>query len=248
MIREGELVIVDGREGVLIANPGAQVLEEYRLLRSKIDAERQKLKHLSHLALGDDGRRHVELQANIELPQEGGATKPGPQASVCSAANFCSSTGTISPPRTSSSSLPQVADAMHGRPVRSGRSTSGDKSINGADGAAPPGCSLRAIRFCLAEPQMFRRSCARPARLRHGKIRLLIPMLATPRDRTDSRARAAGKGNADDHKSLRRIQIGAMIEVPAAAFPLNISSASWIFLDRDQRPDPVHACDRPHRR
>src|SRR6266513_2977718 len=70
MIWEGELVIVDGREGVLVVNPGARVLEEYRQLRSEIEAERQKLKRLRTARSATMDGVAVELQANIELPQD----------------------------------------------------------------------------------------------------------------------------------------------------------------------------------
>jgi len=46
MIREGETLIVDGREGVLIVNPGEKVLEEYRERGRRIETEREKLKRL----------------------------------------------------------------------------------------------------------------------------------------------------------------------------------------------------------
>src|SRR3989449_4058429 len=70
MIWEGELVIVDGREGVLIVNPGARVLEEYRRLRGEIEAERQKLKRLRTARSATMDGVVVDLQANIELPQD----------------------------------------------------------------------------------------------------------------------------------------------------------------------------------
>jgi phosphotransferase system enzyme I (PtsI) len=58
------------REGVLIVNPGARVLEEYRRLQSEIEAERQKLKRLRTARSATMDGVTVELQANIELPQD----------------------------------------------------------------------------------------------------------------------------------------------------------------------------------
>jgi phosphotransferase system enzyme I (PtsI) len=120
----------------------------------------------------------------------------------------------------------KVADAMHGRPVTIRTLDLGaDKSINGAARAGPnPALGLRAIRFCLAEPQMFLTQLRAILRAsRYGKIRLLIPMLAHAHEieQTLAAVRQA-REMLDDQKIPydRRIPIGGMIEVPAAALSL----------------------------
>jgi len=238
MIREGELVIVDGREGVLIANPGAQVLEEYRLLRSKIDAERQKLKHLRTSRSATMDGVAVELQANIELPQDvAEANEAGAAGIGLFRSEFLFLNRDDLPSEDEQfEAYRQVADAMHGRPVTIRTLDLGaDKSINGADRGGPnPALGLRAIRFCLAEPQMFLTQLRAILRAsRHGKIRLLIPMLAHAHEieQTLGAVRLA-KEMLDDHKIPydRRIQIGGMIEVPAAALSLKYFISKLDFL------------------
>src|SRR5262249_438927 len=120
----------------------------------------------------------------------------------------------------------KVADAMHGRPVTIRTLDLGaDKSINGADRGGPnPALGLRAIRFCLAEPQMFLtqlRAILPPSR--HGKIRLPTPRPAPASEGGQARAgvRRARELLADQKiRYDRRIAIGGMIEVPAAALSL----------------------------
>src|SRR5882672_4678735 len=70
VIREGELLIVDRREGVLIVNPGERVLAEYRERARRIESEREKLKRLRSSRSATLDGVAVELQANIELPQD----------------------------------------------------------------------------------------------------------------------------------------------------------------------------------
>ena len=70
LIRENELLIVDGREGVLIVNPDRQVLAEFRLRQGQLDIERQKLKSLRSTPSTTLDGVAIELQANIELPQD----------------------------------------------------------------------------------------------------------------------------------------------------------------------------------
>src|SRR5260221_6964051 len=228
MTREGELVIVDGREGVLIVNPGARVLEEYQRLRSEIDAERQKLKRLRTARSATMDGVPVELQANIELPQdveeanEVGATGIGLFRSEFLFLNR----DDLPSEDEQFEAYREVADAMHGRPVTIRTLDLGaDKSINGADRGGPnPALGLRAIRFCLAEPQMFLTQLRAILRAsRYGKIRLLIPMLAHAHEVEQTFAAVQqAKETLDDHKIPydRRIQIGGMIEVPAAALSL----------------------------
>src|SRR5882672_3687753 len=180
MIWEGELVIVDGREGVLIVNPGARVLEEYRRLRSEIEAERQKLKRLRTARSATMDGVVVDLQANIELPQD---VKEANEAGAAGIGLFRSEFLFLNRDDLPSEdeqfeAYREVADAMHGRPVTIRTLDLGaDKSINGADRGGPnPALGLRAIRFCLAEPQMFLTQLRAILRAsRHGKIRLLIP-------------------------------------------------------------------------
>src|SRR5436190_1085506 len=228
MIWEGELVIVDGREGVLIVNPGARVLEEYRQLRGEIEAERQKLKRLRTARSATMDGVTVELQANIELPQD---VKEANEAGAAGIGLFRSEFLFLNRDDLPSEdeqfeAYREVADAMHGRPVTIRTLDLGaDKSINGADRGGPnPALGLRAIRFCLAEPQMFLTQLRAILRAsRHGKIRLLIPMLAHAHEveQTLAAVRQA-KETLDDHKIRydQRIQIGGMIEVPAAALSL----------------------------
>lgn len=228
MIREAELVIVDGREGVLIVNPGPQVLEEYRRRQSEIEAERQKLKSLRTARSATLDGVAVELQANIELPQDvEEANDAGASGIGLFRSEFLFLNRDDLPSEDEQfEAYREVVDAMHGRPVTIRTLDLGaDKSINGADRGGPnPALGLRAIRFCLAEPQMFLTQLRAILRAsKYGKIRLLIPMLAHAHEveQTLSAVRQA-KETLDDHKIAydRHIQVGGMIEVPAAALSL----------------------------
>jgi phosphotransferase system enzyme I (PtsI) len=228
MIREGESLIVDGREGVLIVNPGETVLAEYRERALKLEGEREKLKRLRSSRSATLDGVPVELQANIELPQD---VEEAADAGAMGIGLFRSEFLFLNRDDLPSEdeqfeAYRKVADAMHGRPVTIRTLDLGaDKSINGADRGGPnPALGLRAIRFCLAEPQMFLTQLRAILRAsRHGKIRLLIPMLAHAHEveQTLAAVRQAQE-MLDDEKTPydRRIQIGGMIEVPAAALSL----------------------------
>jgi phosphoenolpyruvate-protein phosphotransferase (PTS system enzyme I) len=228
MIREGEALIVDGREGVLIVNPGEGVLAEYRERSREIETGRQKLKQLRTARSATLDGVPVELQANIELPED---VKEAAEAGAMGIGLFRSEFLFLNRDDLPSEdeqfeAYRKVADAMHGRPVTIRTLDLGaDKSINGADRAGPnPALGLRAIRFCLAEPQMFLTQLRAILRAsRHGKVRLLIPMLAHAHEveQTLAAVRQA-REMLDDQKIPydHRIEIGGMVEVPAAALSL----------------------------
>jgi phosphotransferase system enzyme I (PtsI) len=228
MIREGETLIVDGREGVLIVNPGEQVLAEYRERSRRIESEREKLKRLRTSRSATQDGVAVELCANIELPQD---VEEAAEAGAMGIGLFRSEFLFLNRDDLPSEdeqfeAYRSVADAMHGRPVTIRTLDLGaDKSINGAQRGGPnPALGLRAIRFCLAEPQMFLTQLRAILRAsRYGKIRLLIPMLAHAHEIEQMLAAVRqAREMLDDQKIRydRRIPVGGMIEVPAAALSL----------------------------
>jgi phosphotransferase system enzyme I (PtsI) len=238
MIREGEPLIVDGREGVLIVNPGPQVLEEYRERSREIEADRQKLKRLRTARSSTLDGTLIELQANIELPQDVEKVREVGAAGVgLFRSEFLFLNRDDLPSEDEQfEAYREVADAMHGRPVTIRTLDLGaDKSINGAGRQGPnPALGLRAIRFCLAEPQMFLTQLRAILRAsRHGKVRLLIPMLAHAHEVEQALAAVRhARETLDDQKIPydRRIEIGGMIEVPAAALSLSYFVSKLDFL------------------
>jgi phosphotransferase system enzyme I (PtsI) len=238
LMRENELLIVDGREGVLIVNPDRRVLAEYQLRQGQIEIERQKLKGLrSTPAMTLDGIS-IELQANIELPQdvdaaiEAGATGVGLFRSEFLFLNRDDLPGEDE----QFEAYRTVAEAMGGLSVTIRTLDLGaDKTINGGDRVGPnPSLGLRAIRFCLAEPQMFLVQLRAILRASiHGKIRILIPMLAHVHEIEQAVAAIAqAKEQLDDmgfHYD-HGIKVGGMIEIPAAALSLGIFVKKLDFL------------------
>ena len=86
----------------------------------------------------------------------------------------------------------------------------------------------------------------------HGQVRILIPMVAHLSEIQPDRRGACARAPAARRRRPRRtadVELGAMIEVPAAALiAAGVPAALRLRLDRHQRPDPVHAGDRPRRR
>ncbi|MDF3009673.1 MAG: phosphoenolpyruvate-protein phosphotransferase [Burkholderiales bacterium] len=240
-VAEGELLIVDGVQGVLIVNPDPLVLAEYRRRQAELKAERQRLKRLKKTPAATLDGTPVELYANIELPQDAaGALEAGAQGVGLFRTEFLFLNRRDLPGEEEQfEAYRQVVAAMRGLPVVLRTLDVGaDKAIEG-DGANAqnipnPAMGLRAIRFCLSEPQMFLTQLRAILRAsHHGPVRILLPMLAHAHEieQTLTLMRQA-KQHLDERGQPydAGIQVGGMIEIPAAALALSIFMKRLDFL------------------
>ena len=241
LIHDGEMLIVDGTHHVVIVNPDRSVLAEYRLKQSELDLERQKLKRLrGKPAETIDGHR-VELHANIELPGdlaqvlESGASGVGLFRSEFL---YLNREG-LPTEDEQFEAYRAVAAGMAGKPVTIRTFDLGaDKQKEELDGLARvapnPALGLRAVRFCLAEPKLFLTQLRAILRAsHHGKVRILIPMLASVAeidatlamiDQAKETLRERGVPFDED------VEVGGMIEVPAAVLAIGGFLAKLDFL------------------
>ncbi len=238
MIREGELLIVDGTQGVLIVDPDPIVLAEYQLRQSQHELERKKLRRLKSTPAATLDGAAVELYANIELPQDlDQVHEAGAQGVGLFRTEFLFMNRKDLPGEDEQyEAYREVAKAMGGKPVVIRTLDIGaDKALPGSGQPMPnPALGLRAIRFCLAEPQMFLvqlRAILRASR--HGKVRILLPMVAHAHEVEQALAfiRQA-KLQLDDRGAPydQGIEVGGMIEIPAAALALTMFMKRLDFL------------------
>jgi phosphotransferase system enzyme I (PtsI) len=240
-VSERELLIVDGVMGVLIVNPDPVVLAEYRLRQSQLGLERQKLKRLKTTPAATLDGTPVELFANIELPGDmPEVLEAGAEGVGLFRSEFMFLNRSDLPSEDEQfEAYRDVAQAMQGRPVVLRTLDLGaDKALdgNGAPGHSipNPAMGLRAIRFCLAEPQMFLTQLRAILRASHyGKVKILLPMLAHVHEIEQTLALIRQAKQQLDERSTPydgNIEIGGMIEIPAAALALPIFMRRLNFL------------------
>ncbi|KIF83032.1 phosphoenolpyruvate--protein phosphotransferase [Noviherbaspirillum autotrophicum] len=242
LIRQDDWVIIDGDAGVVIVDPTPAVLEQYRERQARLLRERKKLGKLKKMpAVTKDGTE-ITLLANIELPEdctaamEAGAMGVGLFRSEYLFMGRAGFVNKLPSEDEQFESYRQAVAAMKGRPVTIRTLDIGaDKPLDMAEQTSlNPALGLRAIRFCLAEPQMFLAQLRAILRASaYGPVKLLIPMLAHAFEIDQSLAmieqakaqlRDAGK------KFDPLIPIGAMIEIPAAALTLPMFVKKMDFL------------------
>ncbi len=239
-ISEGELLIVDGVQGLLVVNPDPLVLAEYRARQAQLKAERQRLRQLKKTPAATLDGTPVELFANIELPQDTPeAIEAGAEGVGLFRTEFLFLNRKDLPGEDEQfEAYRQVAQAMQARPVVLRTLDIGaDKAMSGGDGshAMPnPAMGLRAIRFCLAEPQIFLTQLRAILRAsQYGKVRILLPMLAHVHEIEQTLAFIAQAKQQLDERGLaydRGIEVGGMVEIPAAALALPIFMRRLHFL------------------
>ena len=234
LIRDGEQLIVDGNRGVVIVNPDQRVLEEYQLRKHQIELEKTKLKRLKTAPSQTIDGVDVKLFANIELPGDvPGALDAGAEGIGLFRTEFLFlDRGDMPDEQEQYEAYKKVVKGMGGRPVTIRTFDLGnDKDIR-PDGnfgdrvQTNPALGRRAIRLSLAEPRMFQvqlRAILRASK--HGPIKLLIPMLAHAHEIDQTLAALEqAKSSLRGEKATfdENIEVGGMIEIPAAALAVGL--------------------------
>ena len=256
LIRNDDLIVIDGDNGVIIINPPAITLDEYSFRQRQHALDRSRLLRLLHTPATTLDGHEVELLANIEMPEDTPAALAAGAAGVGlfrSEFLFMGRQNGLPDEEEQYQAYLKALQGMHGLPLTIRTIDVGsDKPLDGnlADIARlNPALGLRAIRWSLAEPTMFLtqlRAILRAAA--HGTVQLLIPMMAhlseirqtlqlleVAREQLDTIGTAYGS-----------VQIGAMIEIPAAAIiaPLFLEHFDFLSIGTNDLTQYALAIDR----
>jgi phosphotransferase system enzyme I (PtsI) len=237
MIRHGDWLVLDGERGVVVVAPDEQLLSEYRKLQTQALKESRKLQQLKHTETRTVDNVDIQLFANIESPEDAThAVKLGAVGVGLFRSEFLFMDRNQALPDEEQQyqEYRRVVDLMHGLPVNIRTIDVGaDKALGAGGDLSQTGTSplgLRAIRWSLTEPEIFLTQLRAILRASaHGQARIMIPMLAHAKE-IDETLRLIEKAKQQLHVSGKpfnpNIQVGAMIEIPAAALVLPL------FIDR----------------
>ena len=230
LIRQDDWIIIDGDRGIVIVDPSPLILEEYRHLQSERKLEKKKLLRLKYTpTLTLDGVP-IDLMANVEMPEDAEQALDSGAVGIGlfrSEFLFMNRKGDMPSEEEQFWAYRKTAEAMKGLPVSIRTIDIGaDKPLDGQDdgGHYQSPLGLRAIRWSLSEPEMFLiqiRAILRASAF--GKMKILIPMLAHAQeiDQTLELIGVAKKQLENECVAFDPdVQVGAMIEIPAAALSL----------------------------
>jgi phosphotransferase system enzyme I (PtsI) len=238
-LRDGELLILDGLQGLLIADPDQELLDHYQ---ARAAAEQRRRRELDRLtgqpAISQDGTA-IRLLTNIELPEDIEAVNRGGADGVGLYRTEFLFMNRSTPPDEEEQleCYRTVVEALQGQPLTIRTLDMGaDKQVDsiGSLTGANPALGLRAVRLCLKDLSLFRpqlRAILRASA--YGPVHMMIPMLSTTQEirqvlalvnETRHSLQRAGQAFAPD------LRIGGMIEIPAAALSAAEFAAQLDFL------------------
>ena len=236
IIRQDDWVVIDGDAGVAVVNPSPIVLEEYRFRQRQSQLERARLDRLRHTpAVTLDGLS-VELLANIELPVDAASALASGAVGVGLFRTeflFMNRNGELPGEEEQFQAYKAAVTAMQGLPVTIRTVDVGaDKPLDQMSAqelrhehTLNPALGLRAIRWSLSEPDMFSQQLRAILRASaFGKVRVLMPMVAHLSEiRAGLHAVARAREQLDRRgQAYGAVDVGAMIEVPAAAIGIDL--------------------------
>ena len=230
-INQGDMLIINGTLGVIIVNPDEATLDSYRTEELKLKGVTEKFLSAKDLpALTIDGNK-IEINANIEFPDEVPAVKlhGGEGIGLYRTEFFYMNRKDLPTEEDHYQAYKYVAEEMNPYPVIIRTlDLGGDKFLSQfkLPHEMQPFLGWRAIRFCLARPDIFKLQLRAILRASvHGNLKLMYPMISGIEE-----LRQANKILDEAREELKKeglpfdddLQVGAMIEVPSAAMTADI--------------------------
>lgn len=225
VIYNDDIIIVDGNKGLVIVDPGEETLFRYEDLSKRYEAHKaDAIRTSSKPAESADGNL-LGIMGNIELPEEVVAVKDHGGDGI---GLFRTEFLYLNRPRYPDEEelfeqYKEVVELMHPKPVTIRTlDINGDKQISAVatPDEANPALGLRAIRYCLKKPGVFKtqlRAILRTAA--YGNVRLLLPMISSCEEVEETFKlldEAAEALSAEGLAFNREIEVGVMIEVPSS--------------------------------
>ncbi|MGV3128252.1 phosphoenolpyruvate--protein phosphotransferase [Staphylococcus simulans] len=225
-VEAGDIIIVDGMTGDVIINPSEDVVAEYQEKRDNFFKDKKELQKLRDAESVTEDGHHVELAANIGTPNDlPGVIENGAEGIGLYRTEFLYMGRDQMPTEDEQfEAYKAVLEAMEGkRVVVRTLDIGGDKELPYLDlpEEMNPFLGYRAIRLCLAQPEIFRPQFRALLRASvYGKLNIMFPMVATIQEFRDAKAlleeerqnlKNEGVEVSDD------IELGIMVEIPSTA-------------------------------
>ena len=225
-VNDGDIIVLDGIEGTVIVNPDEETIRTYEAKRDEYIAYRNELKKLvNEKTVSTDGH-HVELVANIgganDLP---GVIENGAEGVGLFRTEFLYMESANLPTEERQFDVyKEILEAMEGKPVVVRTlDIGGDKEIEAIDMPKEmnPFLGVRAIRLCFQREDIFRTQLRALLRASvYGDLRIMFPMIATLAEFRKAKGillEEKEKLIAEGIEVSDSLQVGIMIEIPAAA-------------------------------
>jgi len=224
-LKGNERVVLDGTTGVLVVNPTDEEIAQARLRAEQAAILEESLRSQANVPAQLRGGERIYLRANVDIPEESElAARSGADGVGLMRTEFVVIGRTTMPDEDEQyRAYRRVVDAFAGKPVVIRTfDIGGDKlPVGGFPSEPNPFLGWRAIRMCLDQPELFLvqlRALLRAAA--HGDVRILLPLVVSVDEVRRTRALIAEAARTLNERGAvfrDRVQVGVMIETPAAA-------------------------------
>ena len=231
-LKEDSILVLDGGMGVVHADPDTATLERYRVVQQEAERIRQSLESIRGRSATSFDGEHISLQANAELSRElQQSIESGVKGIGLYRTEFLYLRGKSPDEETQLREYRSAIEMLNGIPLTIRTLDLGaDKSTGSLDfselrRSANPALGLRAIRLCLRDTELFKtqlRAILRASAA--GPVRCLIPMITNVQEIQRVHELLAEAKKELDQRNQRydpHLQLGGMIEVPAAALAID---------------------------
>lgn len=228
LLQEGENLVLDGRLGLVYANPNKALLAHYRDAQRKSARYRKKLESVRELPSATLDGMEISLQANAERVDEiEAAVQDGAESVGLYRTEFLFIGSEVPEEEAQYEAYCEALEVLKGRTLTIRTLDLGaDKTLQSQSAismpsAANPALGLRAVRLCLRDTEMFKtqlRAILRTSAV--GPVRCLIPMLTSVHEVRMVRSLIDEASQELRDRGLpfdQNMPLGGMIEVPAAA-------------------------------
>lgn len=238
-VSDGDTVIVDGNDGVVVVNPSEDTVEIYRKRRQGFIAEVNELIQLRDLPSVTLDSKKVVVSANIEIPEEVKSviTYGGEGIGLFRTEYMYLDRKNFPTEEEQLDSYLSVAEKMFPNPVviRT-MDLGGDKFLSyfQMNEEKNPFLGLRAIRFCLKHPEIFKiqlRAILKASVL--GNVKMMFPMISGVEELREAKKILEEVKQELRQKSVKfdgKMEVGIMIEIPSAALTVDILARECDFL------------------
>jgi phosphotransferase system enzyme I (PtsI) len=225
VIRNDDLIVVDGVAGLVVINPSEETLIEFEDRKELYEAQKAQIGRQSHLDATTTDGITFNVMGNIELPEEvASVLSYGGDGIGLYRTEFQYLSRKVFPTENELfEKYKEVVEVMGNRPVTIRTlDINADKALDSGKGIAEenPALGLRAIRYCLKNPDVFMtqlRAILRAAAF--GKVRILFPMISSMEEIVQAKSmlkEAELELEKEGETYSSDIEIGIMIEVPSA--------------------------------
>ena len=239
-LRNGDLLVIDGKRGVVLVNPDEAALAAYERRREKIRRRIQELDSLRDASATTLDGQTISLLVNIELPDEAleGISRNAQGVGLYRTEFLFMNRRRVPDEEEQFAAYADVVGRIR-RPVTIRTLDLGaDKQVDGGRAsdamATNPALGRRAIRLCLHDLGLFKpqlRAIYRVSAI--GQVRIMVPMVSSMDELNQLFAlldQVKRELEQEGHDFDPDVPVGGMIEVPAAAIAADLFAHKLDFL------------------